>query len=97
MGEQADKRMSHSSVSISTPALQRGSGDDAVIHGAERDALQLELQPLFLKQAISMVPLEEKDYFLVPRKLGGMRPFLDLSLFNKSIMDSHMLTISEGE
>ena len=63
--------------------------------------LQSELQELLTKDAISRVPRGEENqgfysrYFLVPKKTGGMRPILDLSLFNRSIMVGpfHMLTI----
>lgn len=56
-----------------------------------------------MKNAISRVPQVEENhgfysrYFLVPKKTGGMRPILDLSLFNKLIMERqfHMLTIRE--
>ena len=67
----------------------------------QRLALQSELQELLVKNAISKVPRGEENrgfysrYFLVPKKTGGMRPILDLSLFNRSIMvrPFHMLTI----
>ena len=55
-------------------------------------ALQAELRELLLKEAISRVPQGEENqgyysrYFLVPKKTGGMRPILDLSVFNKVIM-----------
>ena len=66
-------------------------------------ALQSELQELLGKNAISKVPEGEETqgfysrYFLVPKKTGGVRPILDLSLFNKSIMERrfHMLTIKQ--
>ncbi|KAI3360259.1 hypothetical protein L3Q82_014572 [Scortum barcoo] len=66
-------------------------------------ALQLELQELLMKGVISAVPHGEESqgfysrYFLVPKKTGGVRPILDLSLFNKSIMERrfHMLTIKQ--
>lgn len=66
-------------------------------------ALQSELEELLVKNAISRVPQGEENqgfysrYFLVPKKTGGMRPILDLSLFNRSIMERpfHMLTIRQ--
>ena len=66
-------------------------------------ALQAELRELLLKEAISRVPQGEENqgyysrYFLVPKKTGGMRPILDLSVFNKVIMKRpfHMLTIRQ--
>ncbi|XP_053289751.1 LOW QUALITY PROTEIN: uncharacterized protein LOC128450365 [Pleuronectes platessa] len=68
-----------------------------------RALLRLELQELLRKNAISKVPQGEETqgfysrYFLVPKKTGGVRPILDLSLFNKSIMERrfHMLTIKQ--
>ncbi|XP_033996615.1 LOW QUALITY PROTEIN: uncharacterized protein LOC117490940 [Trematomus bernacchii] len=62
-----------------------------------------ELRELLLKEAISRVPQGEENqgyysrYFLVPKKTGGMRPILDLSVFNKVIMKRpfHMLTIRQ--
>ena len=67
----------------------------------EISALMTEVSELLKKGAISRVPPGEENegyysrYFLVPKKTGGMRPILDLSLFNKSIMKRpfHMLTI----
>ena len=67
----------------------------------ETAALITELTELVKKGAISPIPPGEESegfysrYFLVPKKTGGMRPILDLSVFNKRIMKRpfHMLTI----
>ncbi|KAI3374042.1 hypothetical protein L3Q82_022595 [Scortum barcoo] len=56
-----------------------------------------------MKGVISRFPHGEENqgfysrYFLVPKKTGGVRPILNLSLFNKSIMERrfHMLTIKQ--
>ncbi|KAF0046150.1 hypothetical protein F2P81_002679 [Scophthalmus maximus] len=68
---------------------------------AGAEALMTELSELLEKEAISRVPPGQEcegyysRYFLVPKKTGGMRPILDLSLVNRSIMRRpfHMLTI----
>ena len=68
-----------------------------------RLVLQSELQEPPMKNVISRVPQGEENRgfysrnFLVPKKTGGMRPILDVSLFNKSIMERrfHMLTIRQ--
>ena len=75
---------------------------ETVLSSQEQNlALQSELTELLGKNAISRVPHGEENrgfysrYFLVPKKTGGMRPILDLSLFNESIVTRpfHMLTI----
>ncbi|KAF0027618.1 hypothetical protein F2P81_020359 [Scophthalmus maximus] len=68
---------------------------------AGAESLMTVLSELLEKEAISRVPPGQECegyyswYFLVPKKTGRMRPILDLSLFNKSIMRRpfHMFTI----
>uniref|UniRef100_A0A8C6PQJ6 ribonuclease H n=1 Tax=Nothobranchius furzeri TaxID=105023 RepID=A0A8C6PQJ6_NOTFU len=69
----------------------------------QSQTLELELRDLLSKDAISRVPRRQElsgfysPYFVVPKKSGGMRPILDLSLFNCSIAVMHfrMLTMRQ--
>ncbi len=96
LGEQADKWRLHASP---LPPLQRDSRDGPVVTGT------VSCSPVGLtgtsgERSISRVPHGGENwrfysrYFLVPKKTGGIRPILSLSLFNKSIMvrPFHMLT-----
>ncbi|XP_070402392.1 uncharacterized protein [Nothobranchius furzeri] len=62
----------------------------------QSQALELELQELLSMNAISQVPRGQElsgfysRYFVVPKKSGGMRPILDLSLFHSSDAFPHV-------
>ena len=70
---------------------------------AQAAVLSAEIQELLSKRAIRRVPDGEKyagfyaHYFLVPKKSGGKRPVLDLSLFNDFVqrMEFKMLTVTQ--
>ncbi|KAF0039330.1 hypothetical protein F2P81_007565 [Scophthalmus maximus] len=86
----------------SPPSPFNGLLETVMSSQAGAEALMTELSEILVKEAISRVPSGQEckgyysRYFLVPKKTGGMRPILDPSLFNKSIMRRpfHMLTIS---
>lgn len=75
----------------------------ATLYAVQNAALQAEPQELLEKQAISRVPLGQENegfyshYFLVRKKTGTMGPILDLSLFNRAIIERPfcMLTVKQ--
>ena len=57
----------------------------------EIDSLSAEIQDLSKKQAVSVIPTHDREngfysaYFLVPKKMGGFRPILDLCILRQCI------------
>ncbi|KAL0165959.1 hypothetical protein M9458_037803, partial [Cirrhinus mrigala] len=65
--------------------------------------MEQEVDTLLRKEAIEVVPSHDREsgfysrYFIVPKKDGGLRPFLDLRQLNRSVMwlKFRMLTVSQ--
>ncbi|KAI2657129.1 Transposon Ty3-G Gag-Pol polyprotein [Labeo rohita] len=65
--------------------------------------MEQEVDTLLRKEAIEVVPPQDREswfysqYFIVPKKDGGLRPILDLRLLNRSVMrlKFKMLTVNQ--
>ena len=91
----------HTLQFTSVPPRFNGIVETTLSSKDQQLSLLAELQQLLAKKVISTVPKGEEmqgfysRYFLVPKKTGGLRPILDLALFNKCIAERpfHMFTI----
>ncbi|KAL0147873.1 hypothetical protein M9458_056832, partial [Cirrhinus mrigala] len=89
------------SVRRTSAAVQRGLSHSG---GPEQGlVIEQEVATLLRKETIEVVPPHDREsgfysqYFIVPKKDGGLRPILDLHLLNRSVMrlKFKMLTISQ--
>ena len=91
----------HTLQFTSVPPRFNGIVETMLSSKGQQLSLLAELQQLLAKKVISTVPKGEEmqgfysRYFLLPKRTEGLRPILDLALFNKCIAERpvHMSTI----